>query len=134
MVLKLKLPKMTKNVLLNSNSLMKKKSERFGWFLTLKIHFESPILALCSNKGKASRLSVDGPLQYSKIYRNVSVPLKSAEILSDKCRKTNGAWTWFVMLQWHNEPLFKFSLHKWGLGVNWPQKPMHQTPTYHITI
>ena len=38
------------------------------------------------------------------------------------------------MLQWHNEPLFKFSLHKWGLGVNWPQKPMHQTPTYHITI
>ena len=64
----------------------------------------------------------------SKIYRNVSVPLKSAKILSDKCRKTNGAWTWFVMLQWHNEPLFKFSLHKWGLGVNWPQKPMHQTP------
>ena len=33
----------TKNVLLNWYSSMKKKWERFGWFLTLKIDFESQI-------------------------------------------------------------------------------------------
>ena len=36
----------TKNVLLNWYSLMKKNWERFGWFLTKKIGFESQIFAL----------------------------------------------------------------------------------------
>jgi hypothetical protein len=45
-------------LLLNSYSLLKKNSERFEWFLTEKIHFESQILTLfdkASKLGKASR-------------------------------------------------------------------------------
>ena len=39
----------TKNVLLNSYSSMKRKMERFQWFLTWKTDFESQILALFDN-------------------------------------------------------------------------------------
>ena len=36
-----------------------KKSERFGWFLTLKIHFESPIFTLCNKAAKLGKTSWD---------------------------------------------------------------------------
>ena len=35
-----------KNVLLNFDSSLEEVSERFEWFLTEKIHFETPILTL----------------------------------------------------------------------------------------
>ena len=38
---------------------MKKKSERLGFFLTLKIHFESPIFVLCAKLAKLGKASQD---------------------------------------------------------------------------
>ena len=37
----------------------KKNSERFGQFLTLKIHLESPIFALCAELAKLGKASQD---------------------------------------------------------------------------
>ena len=38
---------------------MKKKSERFKWFLTQKIHFESSISALCDELAEVGKVSQD---------------------------------------------------------------------------
>ena len=66
---------LTKNALLKSYFSIKKNSERFEWFLTWKINFESPILALYDKLAKHPRVLIIQEYSYfCKNFWNIGLP------------------------------------------------------------